>query len=63
MIIKQEKLYITSDEPRIPDEYREYTDIFIVLANKVLPKYRPFDYKINIKEGTKPTFIPIYQLL
>jgi hypothetical protein len=62
MIIKKEKLYTTSDKPQIPDEYREFIDIFTAPADGVLPKYRIFDYKINMIEGIEPTFRPIYQL-
>ena len=62
MIIKQEKLYITSDELRIPEGYREFKDIFTTLADGVLLEHGPFDHKINTIEGTKPTFRPIYQL-
>lgn len=37
VIIKHEKLYATSNEPRIPDEYREFTDVFTAPAEGVLP--------------------------
>jgi hypothetical protein len=60
VIVKQEKLYATSDEPRIPDEYREFQDVFTALAEGTLPEYRIFDHEINTIEGTEPTFKPIY---
>lgn len=60
VIIKNEKLYATSDEPRIPDEYQEFIDVFTVLANGVLSEHGPFDHEINTIEGTEPTFKPIY---
>jgi transposase InsO family protein len=62
VIVKHEKLYATSEEPRIPDEYREFTDVFTAPADGVLPKHGTFDHEINTKEGTEPTFMPIYQL-
>jgi hypothetical protein len=60
MIVKYKALNVTSEEPRLLEEYREFEDIFTALAEGVLPEYRPFDYKINTIEGTKPTFKPIY---
>ncbi|EKV17987.1 Retrotransposon polyprotein, putative [Penicillium digitatum PHI26] len=60
--VKHEKLYATSDEPRIPEEYREFTDVFTAPAEGVLPKHGTFDHEINTMEGTEPTFKPIYQL-
>lgn len=62
IIVKYKSLYAISEEPRIPDEYREFQDIFTALADGVLLEYRIFDYKINTIKDTKPTFIPIYQL-
>ncbi|KAG0158308.1 hypothetical protein PDIDSM_5821 [Penicillium digitatum] len=41
--VKHEKLYATSDEPRIPEEYREFTDVFTAPAEGVLPKHGTFD--------------------
>ena len=62
VIVKQEKLYATSDEPRIPDEYREFQDVFTAPAEGTLPEHGTFDHEINTIEGTEPTFKPIYQL-
>jgi transposase InsO family protein len=62
VIVKHEKLYATSDEPRILDEYREFGDLFKAFAEGVLPEHGPFDHEINTMEGTEPTFKPIYQL-
>jgi hypothetical protein len=62
MIVKHESLSATSDEPRIPEEYREYQDVFIAPKDGVLPEYGPFDHEINTMKGTEPTFKPIYQL-
>jgi hypothetical protein len=62
VIVKQEKLYATSDEPRIPDEYREFQDVFTAPAEGTLPEHGIFDHEINTMEGTEPTFKPIYQL-
>ena len=63
VIVKYEKLYATSDEPRIPNEYRKFTDVFTALAEGVLLNHGPFDHEINTIEGTEPTFKPIYTLL
>jgi hypothetical protein len=60
MIVKHKKLYITSDKPRIPDEYREFEDVFIAPVDGVLLEHGPFNHEINTIEGTKPTFKPIY---
>lgn len=62
MIIKQKKLYTTSNEPWILNNYCEFQDVFIILVDRILPKHGTFDYEINIIEETKPTFRPIYQL-
>ncbi|KAJ5174104.1 Retrotransposon polyprotein [Penicillium coprophilum] len=63
MALKSEKLYTTDSEPWILEEYKDYQDIFTLLEEGKLPKHSPFDHKINIIEGSEPTFKPIYQLL
>jgi hypothetical protein len=62
VIVKHETLNATSEEPRLPEEYREFEDVFTAPAEGVLPEHRPFDHEINTMEGTEPTFKPIYQL-
>jgi len=55
-------LYTTGEETQIPEEYREYQDVFEPPKDGELPEYGPFDHKIRLKEEQEPIFKPIYQL-
>ncbi|KAK1912882.1 hypothetical protein P3342_004818 [Pyrenophora teres f. teres] len=48
----------------LPDqEYKEFEHLFREVADEqALPKHQPWDHKIVLQEGKKPTFDPIYGL-
>ncbi|KAI1686157.1 reverse transcriptase [Pyrenophora tritici-repentis] len=49
--------------PEIPEEYKEFEHLFREVADEqALPKHQPWDHKIVLQEGKKPTFGPIYGL-
>ena len=46
----------------IPDEYQEFAKLFSeVEANKLQP-HQPSNHKIQLREGTTPSFWPLYSL-
>ena len=47
---------------KIPEDYKEYVDIFNKNKAKQLPPYRDHDLSIQIKEGSKPPLGPIDSL-
>ncbi len=46
----------------IPFPYQEFKDVFKKKNVDTLPKHRPYDYTIDIVEGTQHPFGPIYNL-
>ena len=46
----------------IPEEYREFMDIFSGEKANTLVPHRPYDLQIELEEGTKLTHGPIYSL-
>ena len=46
----------------LPDQYKEYQDVFEKKNVDMLPQHRPYDYEIDLQEGTQPPFGPIYSL-
>ena len=44
------------------DRYKEYQDVFEKKNADMLPQHRPYDYGIDLQEGTQPPFGPIYSL-
>lgn len=50
------------EEALVPDEYREYQDVFTPPAEGTLPAHDEFDHEINTQDGKDPKFMPIYQL-
>ena len=46
----------------LPDQYKEYQDDFEKKNAYMLPQHRPYDYGIDLQEGTQPPFGPIYSL-
>ena len=44
------------------NEFTDFTDIFSQKAGTSLPKHRPFDFEIDLEEGKRPPFGPIYGL-
>jgi len=55
---------ITEGDPedQIPREFRSYLDIMSQEAAEALPAHRPYDCKIDIKEGETAPWGPIYPL-
>ena len=53
----------TRDDPiEIPREYKEFESLFSELEDNKLPPHRPGDHHIPLKEGTAPSFGPLYSL-
>jgi hypothetical protein len=46
----------------IPDEFKEFTDVFSEDKVTKLPPHRPYDLEIKLEEGAKPKWGPIYSL-
>ena len=46
----------------ILEEYHDFLPLFKKALAKGLLPYRPYDYKIPLKEGFTPSFRPIYSL-
>jgi hypothetical protein len=59
---ESKRLCATEDTPTIPEEYKEFQDVFEPPKDGELPEHGPFDHEINTEEGKEPTFKPIYQL-
>jgi len=49
--------------PGLPEEYREYRDVFSAQRAKSLPKHQPHDLTIQIENDKVPPLGPIYSLL
>jgi hypothetical protein len=47
----------------IPSEYHDYLDVFDKEKASILPQHWSSDCPINLEEGRKPPFGPIYSLL
>ena len=56
------KLGKTPDLSNVPSEYHKFADVFSKTKAETLPPHRPYDLKINLKEGTQPPVDPIYSL-
>ena len=48
--------------PGLPEEYREYRDVFSAQRAKSLPEHRPHDLTIQIENNKAPPLGPIYSL-
>lgn len=46
----------------IPPEYHDYLDVFDKEKATILPQHRSYDCPIDLEEGKKPPFGPIYSL-
>ena len=46
----------------IPTEYQVFHSIFSEKEANKLPPHRPGDHRIPLKEGTTPSFGPLYSL-
>ena len=47
---------------RIPLEYHEFSNVFSREKADTLPPHRPYDLKITLEEGARPSYGPIYSL-
>ena len=46
----------------IPEQYKEFEDVFQKKSADMLPEHRPYDCAIELQEGAQPPFGPIYNL-
>ena len=46
----------------VPSEYHDFSDIFDKARASTLAPHRPYDLKLDLEEGTSPSFGPIYSL-
>ena len=46
----------------IPDQYRNFEDVFQKKNANIIPEHRPYDCAIELEEGAQPPFGPIYNL-
>jgi hypothetical protein len=51
-----------TDEQLVPAEYHEYLDIFSKEKAHRFPELRPWDHKIEMKEGFEPKLFKNYNL-
>jgi hypothetical protein len=47
---------------KLPQEYYEFLDVFSKKEADKLPSHRPYDHKIQLKEGSEPPFGPLYDI-
>ena len=50
------------NNPEIPIEYREFAILFSEVEANKLPPHRPGDHRIQLQDGTAPSFGPLYSL-
>ena len=48
--------------PEIPDEYQEFATLISEAEANKLPPHRPGNHQIQLREGTTPSFGPLYSL-
>ena len=48
--------------PEFPEEYQEFTTLFSKKVANQLPPHRSEDHRIQLREGTTPSFGPLYSL-
>ena len=51
-----------SIKQHVPEVYHDFADVFSKTHANTLASHRPYDLKINLKEGTSPPLSPIYSL-
>ena len=50
-------------DPRLPKEYEELSSLFKEKSDDdSLPKHQPWDHEIPLEPGTRPGYMPIYQM-
>jgi len=52
----------TAEVPGLPEEYKEYVEVFSMQKAKILPEHWPYDLAIQIEEDKIPPLGPIYSL-
>lgn len=50
------------EAPILPEQYREYLDVFSIENAGILPPNTEFDHAIDLEEGKVPPNLPIYNL-
>lgn len=58
----QKTQILAANNLELPEEYRDYTEIFREDDKPGLPRHTEFDHEIPLEEGKRPTCRPIYQL-
>jgi len=53
----------TTSSTSIPEQYKEFQDVFQKKNADMLLQHRPYDCAIDLQEGAQPPFGPIYNLL
>jgi hypothetical protein len=51
-----------SSSASIPEQYKDFEDVFQKKNADMLPEHRPYDCAIDLQEGAQPPFGPIYNL-
>ena len=47
---------------KLPDRYKEFSDVFDKVKANTLPEHRPYDCPIDLQPGKEPPWGPIYNL-
>jgi hypothetical protein len=50
------------DLSHIPEDYRDFADVFSKAKADTLAPHRPYDLKIDLEDGTSPPIVPMYPL-
>jgi hypothetical protein len=55
---------VKAKEPFVPDLYTKYANVFSKAASNILPPYRIYDYKIQLKKEVKGNlrYNPLYKM-
>jgi len=56
------KLAESPDLSNVSFKYHEFTDIFSKTKIEILTSHYPYDFQINLEEGSQPLVSPIYSL-
>ncbi|KAF4252430.1 hypothetical protein CNMCM8714_007616 [Aspergillus fumigatus] len=46
----------------LPDEFKDYADVFSPKEAERLPPHRPYNHDIKLLEGKTPPFSPLYAM-
>ena len=50
------------DLSHIPEDYRDFADVFSKAKADTLAPHRPYNLKIDLEDGTSPPIVPMYPL-